>query len=95
MALWTADGIALPPMDDRRVVYLDAMGPNPSLEVTAASGQWSVTNVPASDEAVVVAMYADNGVLVGCELAATSPDALSIVRIRPLRRDAPSVCRRL
>lgn len=77
------------------MVYLDAMGPNPSLEVTASTGQWSVTIVPASDEAVVVAMYADNGVLIGCELSATTPDALSIVRIRPVRRDAPQVCRGL
>jgi hypothetical protein len=79
--------------DERtRVLYLDDKGPNPTLRRTPFSGQWSVVNVPAASRQVVVEARAKNGALIACELTAVAPDSLSVLRIRPLRADAPAPC---
>ncbi|MDD9965427.1 MAG: hypothetical protein OXR73_04325 [Myxococcales bacterium] len=77
-----------------RPIYLGPTGPDLSLAATTFTGQWSVTNAPVGTGTIVVEARADNGVVVACELAATAPDAMSVVRLRPLRRDAPAACTR-
>lgn len=92
ISLRDTEGDSIATVDGTQVIYLDAMGPNPTLKKTPFSGQWSVTNVPVGESQVAVEVRASNGVLVACELAATAPDTLSVVRLHPLRADAPSVC---
>lgn len=77
-----------------RPVYIDTMGPDPSLERTTWTGQWSFTNVPVGEGSIVVEVRSENDILAGCEVVPVGPSTMSVVRVLPLRRDAASVCDR-
>lgn len=92
IAVRDVGGNSVPVTITTRPIYIDTMGPDPSLTETTFAGQWSFTNVPLSGGQVAVEVRAENDVLVGCELAATASDAMSVARVGPLRADGPTAC---